>query len=284
MLYLLVKGINGFGNMISVLSVVYDLAQKSNRTLVIDWSHPEWRLGFSRYFKFKDGIKYMEYDEFIKTIGIKKNIRVYPECFKNKLNNGLIDLFPNIDSIPNEYQRIFGKIPEMVNLKKIDVCVFSYNYCGFDLVPNLFGNINLNDELKLKIREKIKNINSKYKSIHIRHTDIKNDDLTWVYNFIDTNTHIQIYVATDSESLLDELKSKYSNIINYTTFYERDKPLHIQQLTVEEKNIVNEDLISDLILLINADELKITPIKTRPWMTTYSMLAMILFMNKIKLI
>ena len=55
--------------------------------------------------------------------------------------------------------------------------------------------------------------------------------------------------------------------------YEKGKPLHIQEKTDEEKHQINIDTIRDMYILVNANELKITPIKTIPYMTTYSILA-----------
>jgi hypothetical protein len=68
----------------------------------------------------------------------------------------------------------------------------------------------------------------------------------------------------------------HKNIINFTKFYEKGKPLHTQEKTDEEKHQINVDTICDMYILINSKELKITPIKTIPYMTTYSLLAMAL--------
>jgi hypothetical protein len=274
MLFLLVKGVNGFGNMISTLSYAFDLAQKSNRILVIDWTHPEWRLGFDRYFYFNDSVKYMDYQSFLEHIKQRK-VKVYPQQFSGKLDKSLIELFPTIDSEPNAYQKLFGSIQLQVNFKNVDVCIFSYNYCGYDGIGRLFENMYINNELKDKIDVKIEFLNE-YKSIHIRHQDIKNESLIWVQEFLKQNQNSNIYMATDNPRLLDIYKKWHPNIFNFTKFFDPTKPLHSQELLDEEKNQVNENTIIDLMILARSKQLQITPKKTIPWMSTYSLLALTL--------
>ena len=271
MTYLLVKGVNGFGNMLSTLSYAFELQQKSKRTLVIDWTHPEWRLGFDKYFSFKDEIKYMSYTDFLEKIKGKK-LKVYPKEFEGKLDKTLIQLFPKIDSEPNSYNKLFSGIELNINLKKIDVVVFSYNYCGYNGLDKLFSNLIIKDELQQKINDRITFLNS-YKALHIRHTDIKNESLKWAQDFIENNKNINIYLATDNQSLLNCYKKIHPKIFSFTNYYSDGKPLHIQDLSDDDKNKINEDTISDLMILARSSELKITPQKTIPWMSTYSLLA-----------
>ena len=277
MSYLLVKGVNGFGNMISTLSYAFDLQQKSKRTLVIDWSHPEWRLGFDKYFSFKDEIKYESFSDFLEKIK-GKTIKVYPKEFEGNLDKTLIQLFPQIDSEPNAYRRLFGDSQLNVNLKKIDVVVFSYNYCGYNGLENLFSNLIINEKLQQKINDRITFLNS-YKAIHIRHTDIKNESLKWAQDFIENNKNENIYLATDNQSLLNIYKKIHPMIFSFTNYYSDGpncKPLHLQDLSDDDKNKTNEDTITDLMILARSSELKITPQKTIPWMSTYSLLAVML--------
>ena len=274
MLYILVKGVNGFGNMMSALSVAFELQQKSGRTLVIDWSHPEWRLGFDKYFSFKDGIKYESYPIFLEKIKGKK-LKVYPAQFEGNLDKTLIDIFPKIDSEANAYPRLFGEVEQKIKMKKLDVIVFSYNYCGYDRLEKLFENLIIKEDLNEKIKDRISFLNS-YKAIHVRHTDIKNVKLDWVNKFLEDNLNNNIYLATDNEILLELYKKLYPKIFSFTKFYLNDKPLHIQDVTDDDKNQINEDTISDLMILANSSELKITPNKTIPWMSTYSLLAILL--------
>ena len=274
MLYLLVKGVNGFGNMMSALSYAFELQQKSGRTLVIDWSNPEWRLGFDKYFSFKDGIKYESYPIFLEKIKGKK-LKVYPAQFEGNLDKTLIDIFPKIDSEANAYLRLFGEVEQKIKMKKLDIVVFSYNYCGYDRLERLFENLIIKDELNEKIKNRILFLN-KYKAIHVRHTDIKNISLDWVNKFIEDNPNQNIYLATDNEILLDSYKKLYPKIFSFTQFYLSEKPLHTQDTSDDDKNQINEDTISDLIILANSSELKITPQKTIPWMSTYSLLAILL--------
>ena len=74
-MYILVKGINGFGNLMSVLSFYYKLAKLTNNTLVVDWNHAEWQFGIDNYFSFnRNLVKYMPYEKFKEEIKKKKEL------------------------------------------------------------------------------------------------------------------------------------------------------------------------------------------------------------------
>jgi hypothetical protein len=269
--YILVKGINGFGNMISVLNVAYHLAKSSKRTLVIDWTHPEWRLGFDEYFSFKDkNINYLELNKFYEKIA-NKNVEVYPKFFKDNLKKNLIDLKPNIDR-DNNYHDFFDNCIKYAEKKKYDIIVFSYNWLAYNDIKSLWNNLELKTPYDVLIQDKIKSLGD-YKAIHIRNTDIKNVNLYWVIEFLINNKNKTIYLATDDGELLNNLKSQFDNIKNFTTYYDDNKPLHNCERSIEDKYKVNLDTLTDLYILVNSNELKISPIKTIPFMSTFSMLA-----------
>lgn len=269
--YLLIKGINGFGNMISVLNIGYMLAKKTNRTLVIDWTHPEWKLGFDEYFIFKDKeLKYLEYNIFLEKTK-DSNLEIYPAFFKNNLNKNLIELKPTIDK-DNNYGEFFDNCIRYAEKKSsIDIIVFSYNWLPYNGIKNLWKKLELNQPYKEYIENKIKEL-GKYNAIHIRNTDIKNVNLNWAIEYFILNNDKKIYLATDDRDLLNKLQKIYINIINFTTFFD-NKPLHNTERPIEQKYKTNLDTLTDLYILINSQELKITPIKTVPFMTTFSMLA-----------
>jgi hypothetical protein len=131
----------------------------------------------------------------------------------------------------------------------------------------------LNENIKKYIDDKIISLGT-YNAMHVRHTDNKNLSCTWITDYVKENLNKRIYIATDNELILNICKKIHSNIMNFTTFYERGIALHIQEKTEEEKHQINIDTICDMHILINSNELKITPIKTIPYMTTYSMLAL----------
>jgi hypothetical protein len=279
-MYILVKGCNGFGNMMSILSFAYYLAKNNNLTLVIDWEHPEWKLGFDSYFKLHN-IKYLSYSDFEILIA-NNNLTIYPSLFnKDNIHLPLSKIIPSIDT-SNMYGELFNPVIKILSTndsKQINmygIYVFSYNWLGYEHIKLLWSNLELQPKFKLEINNKIKDL-GEYNAMHVRHTDNKNISCAWVTDYIKENIDKKIYIATDNEIILDICKKIHPNIINYTHFYEKGKPLHLQMnISDIDKDRINIDTITDMYILINAKEMKITPIKTHPYMTTYSLLALYL--------
>ena len=277
-MYLLVKGCNGFANMMSVLSVAYIFARNNNLILVIDWTHPEWKLGFDKYFVIQN-CNYMSYEDFKKYYKLDKNhtFSVFPSQFKNNLFEPLFMSSPELEK-ENKYHEVFYPVINMFNKnknfneKKYDIIVFSFNWIGDNHMTFLWNNLKVNDEIKNDIQIKM-NLMKKYNAIHVRHTDNKNISTIWITDYLKENINKNIFLATDNEIILNICKSIHPNIFNFTNFFEKSKPLHMQELEENKKDLVNIDTIRDMYLLINSEELKITPIKTIPYMTTYSLMA-----------
>lgn len=276
-MFLLVKGCNGFGNMISILNTAYQIARQNNMTLVIDWTHPEWKLGFDNYFQLNN-VNYISYDKFkeICKNDMNNEMKIVPDIFnKDNLFQPLCETLPNIDK-DNKYAELFDPIiNNLVNIKSYNVIVFAYNWLGYNNIKLLWNNLILKKELKVDIDSKIKQLGL-YIGIHVRHTDNKNVSCNWVIDIIKDNRDKYIYIATDNELVLNICKSIHPKIFNFTTFYEKGQPLHTLNKTDEIKHQINIDTIRDIYLLASSTLLKITPVKTIPYMTTYSLLAMAL--------
>ena len=143
-MYLLVKGCNGFGNLISILSYAYNIAQRMDMTLVVDWTHKEWKLGFDGYFKLKN-IKTMTYDDFKIMVNKSINLNIYPELFNNKdiLFDSISNTFPIIDT-DNMYHTIFNPVLDIITSREkiekhiYDIYILSYNWLGYDNVKILW--------------------------------------------------------------------------------------------------------------------------------------------------
>ena len=268
-MYLLIKGCNGFGNMMSVLSLAYEIVKNNKHlTLVIDWTHKEWILGFDRYFRL-DHVKYMKYEDF-KTLDMNK-FKIFPKEFnKDNITKPLSEVFPNLDK-ENKYADLFNPVLQNINSNN-DVLVFSYNWVGYEYINSLWKDLIVEQDLDMNIKNKIKSLED-YDAIHIRHTDNKNQTTQWFIDYLKNNTNKNIYIATDNEIVLNICKQIHPKIFNFTNFYEKSKPLHTQELSEMDKDKTNKDSITDMYILINSNELKITPIKTIPYMTTYSLMA-----------
>jgi hypothetical protein len=270
---LLVKGNNGFGNMISTLNFAYNLAINTNRILVIDWGHHEWKLGFDRYFSWinPNVCNSMSYEKFLSLD--KSSLTVYPPIFNSKLKIPLSEVIPNIDKGGDTaYNKVFYNSIQIAQFATYDIVVFSWNYTGYTNIKEMWENLKFSQEITNKVTQ-YKLILGQYKSIHVRHTDIRNSNLDWVFDFIEKNLDKNIYVGTDNEIVLRLCRGKHKNIFNFTTFYELNKPLHNITCDEEQRHQINIDTIVDLILLSQSESLEITPIKTIPFMSTYSLLA-----------
>jgi hypothetical protein len=276
-MFLLVKGCNGFGNMISILNTAYQIAHQNNMTLVIDWTHPEWKLGFDNYFELNN-VNYLSYDKFKQIFN--KDMKIIPEIFnKDNLFQPLCDSLPTIDK-DNKYAELFD--PVINNLihnknftKSADIVVFAYNWLGYNNIKFFWNNLILKNELKIDIEDKIKRLET-YIGIHVRHTDNKNISCNWAIDIVKDNKDKNIYFATDNEIVLNLCKAVHPKIFNFTTFYEKGQPLHTLNKINTIKHQINIDTIRDINILASSTVLKITPIKTIPYMTTYSLLAMAL--------
>lgn len=271
-MYLLIKGCNGFGNMMSVLSLAYEIIRNNKHlTLVIDWTHKEWKLGFDKYFTLNK-IKYMRYEDF-KKLDIT-SFKIFPEEFnQDNLLKPLAEAFPNLDK-DNLYPTIFNPVLNNLNFN-YDVLVFSYNWVGYEYIGNLWKDLIVEEEFEKDIKNKIKSL-SNYNAIHIRHTDNKNQSSQWFINYLRENRNVNIYVATDNELVLNICKQIHPKLFNFTHFHEKSKPLHTQELSDLDKDNINKDTIRDMYILISSSQLKITPIKTIPYMSTYSLMAVAL--------
>lgn len=271
-MYLLIKGCNGFGNMMSVLSLAYEIVKNNKHlTLVIDWIHKEWKLGFDKYFRL-DKIKYMKYEDF-KKLNIS-TFKIFPEQFnQHNLLKPIAEAYPNLDK-DNLYATIFNPVLNNLNLN-YDVFVFSYNWVGYEYIKSLWNDLIVENELQNDITNKINSLGN-YNAIHIRHTDNKNQTSQWFVDYLRKNININMYIATDNELVLNICKQIHPNVFNFTQFHEKSQPLHIQELSYLDKDTVNKDTIIDMYILINSSQLKITPIKTIPYMSTYSLMAIAL--------
>ncbi len=241
--FLLVKGLNGFGNMISCLNICFHLANKFDRILVIDWENCIWHDTFDNYFKLIN-VKYMSFNEFINIH--KNNKNIYPPVFKNSLT------LP-FDVVIKKHG--FKKMIEPIKYlnSNIDIVIISLNYhkIAFQHFNDFWKNITPTDNLLSLINSKINELGT-YKAIHIRNSDQLQLNNKWIIDFLTHNQNFKIYVATDDIQMLDFCKQYHNNIYNFTNFFSstQNKPLHYLECNDYYKK--NCDAIIDLYILANS--------------------------------
>jgi len=268
--YILVKGINGFGNMISSLNFCYHLAINTNRKLVIDWKNSIWNDEFDNYFIFNSNI-YVPFTDFITQQ--KSNTSVYPSYFINNLTKEIDNaIFVDIKTLTQPLSYIKSNI-------SIIVLAFNYHCIGFQSFNLFWNNISIIPSINSIIQSKLLELGS-YKAIHIRNSDQLQLDTSWIISFLLSNKSYNIYVATDDINMVSLCKQHHDNIFSYTTFYKSDKPMHYAYCSdIYKKNC---DVIVDLYLLANSIDFvyaeKIVYTKTKKiHSSSYSILAKKIF-------
>jgi hypothetical protein len=244
--YLLVKGFQGFGNMISSLNICYHLAKKHNRILVIDWKNCIWDDEFDAYMTINN-IDYMSFNDFYKQHC--NNQSVYPVVFKGKLNAVFDTIIPKHGS-----KVILDPIKYIPSSISIVVVALNYHKIGFQSFNAFWKNVALTKPLAETL-EKYKEQLGSYKAIHIRNSDQIQTNTEWIVSFLTKNQNYKIYVATDDNNMIDFCKQYHNNIYTFTTFFNADNkdiPLHYYKCDMYKKNC---DTIIDLYLLANSLEL-----------------------------
>ena len=80
------KGIEGFGDRLQPLLEVIETAERTGRTVVVDWEDPHWchdtRYSFDYFFKIND-VKYMTKKSFL-VYAKRNNLTFYPKYWTEK--------------------------------------------------------------------------------------------------------------------------------------------------------------------------------------------------------
>jgi hypothetical protein len=284
--YLLVKGTGGLGNRMAAFVGACVYSKISGRKLIIDWKDSVYS---------SDGINSFHYmfDSSIvdEKIVIPKTKSVYPKVWCNCLDRDLKFIKYKLGQ-PNIGFRELTKIAS-IDLSKLDydedVIVYFSNEFKYDKLKSNLKYLPSNwpkerDDIiryvlknflytKKEISKEIKkfifyNFKKPVIGIHIRNSDnMKIGYMSYslskyyskIANIIRNNPHNTIFISTDSKSVLDYLKKKFSNIVYYPKNYPKMKgePLHLSdylnKFEVAKSSLIDMYLLSKCDYIISVD-------------------------------
>lgn len=252
--YVLCSPINGINDSFNQIMKCYNYCTKTGRTLLINTNtnHKQsMRYNFSDYFNFK-----------------KTNFDIICDCneiinlfYNNKLSvsnnlNNYLTYNYSMEFIGKEKDGVTNILCDKETKTQLnfdfnkeyneDVLLY-FQGGGGKIGKLLFDHIDLNNNLKKHVMDKINMLPNNYISIYVRNTDA---NLNYKKLYSDNFEYLQnknIYLVTDSKIVLDFFKKTNLKIYNYTTFPEiKSKNLHNSSIDSKTKLY---DAITDLYIM-----------------------------------
>lgn len=243
--YLLCRPEGDFIDILYVISTCYEYCQTVGRCLLVDTKSTTYKINFSEIFDIMHNKKFCEPDvvhdfQIIDKIISNKNFTVYPKIM--------------LDEIQVCSQKTKMNNSTEINFNKdCDEDILYYRHCRntHDKINNSFlKSIKLNENIKIKIYEKIISIKKPYIAVYIKNMDIENNFI----NFYENNKHLfyknkNIYLITNSANILDFFKEKYKNNLFYFTKFSENNELSYHN---EEQILI--DLLTDIFICSKASD------------------------------
>lgn len=253
--YLLCRPRGGLNDTLCQIEKCWQYCDKYNRILIIDTT----RSGI--FIKFSDIFRDITNSNYLFELSNEKIIEI------NNLTCQIKEIERKLDSYQSIY--IKGQNYNLVGINKKISFDFDKDYqedlliyeqCGGGTDSfKLLKKLTLVDELKSKIKNlKLK---TKYKSIHVRNTDYKTDYITLFNNIKSELKDSDVLVCSDDRNVINKAIDilSESNVFTKTkNDFSRDGiPIHSKSnnYTLEEKKILTENSLIDLILLGLSDKI-----------------------------
>lgn len=279
MKYLILKGIEGFGDRLECLLLSIFYCKTTKRVLVIDWRDSDWndadQNNINIYFNIS-GIKSMDINDFV----YNKKLSVYPEIWTNKIKDAEYQKY--IYTKQMRFKDLGKKIFNIANKKDKDFeqDIVLYPGTGWRTYRFIdFNNIIFAKNIK-KIASDFKEnhnlINKKYNCIHLRayskvwceglvlNKRLKNRiDKTFpskeiYFNYFKNKLKeledLPLVVVSDSMELFNDwfdfYKKGITPGINGTNAL-RESGIHKNKSN--KKNLINNQTLRDFILMLGAE-------------------------------
>ena len=247
--FVVLKGMEGFGDRLQCLLQAIIYAQTTKRILVVDWSDFNWthekKINSDFYFRFKN-LLFFPYETFYEYFSLNHaNLSVYPEIWKRYLLDTDYEnfIYKDIFQVPEiNKDNVFWKIANWAQSDfKEDIVVMpgvsnrAYNYKSFE---EIIFNKWITDKIKDYAKSN-KLISKKYDVIHLRA-----GSKTWAKG------HEGYH-----KGYSNELKNKFPNLEVYMKYLYSDINKKKQSAGSKKENTKTKDfplyLISDSSWLID---------------------------------
>ena len=287
MKYVLCRPKCGLNDALVRIMRCYSYCEATGRTLLIDTTYNSdfFHSSFDLYFTFTEAAQakvniITNYEAIVKLLR-EGNFTIYPNIPKEKLFDYTISYHREIEYgfyIDGHNVQAFAILDPS---RKYDEDLLLYNTGGGgDLSQGLLRLLMLNDWIVREFAKRYHKMPKPYTSIHIRNTDYKTDYVAFYNNNKGLIENNDIFLATDSKSVLDYFSSQPVRLFNYIQSLTVDNtPIHCNYKSDEKHRQVIVDTLCDLLMLALGNEFILTDSSDKI-QSGFTKLAYFLFENK----
>lgn len=234
---------HGLCDIFSNIYRTYKYCVKYNRKLLINFKNTTYKCNLGNFCYFKDKriiTNSCKINYITRKVKDKLNVEICPHHLhrlnKDWSNKVILIRFRGFANKPGKsggIERPFSQYPFLV-----------WNF--------IFEKLVVTETLKTYINLKLNLIKKPYTAIQIRNTDRSCDYNNLIIKNIN-NFDKTIYLATDNENTLIELKNNYPQFefINFCTFPENSQPMHFSNINGDFKM---RDLLTDLFIVAKSNK------------------------------
>jgi hypothetical protein len=255
----------GLNDCFGTINNVLYYCKIKNRKLIIDFKNSQYKINLSEYFHFENeniiyDYNFIEKEFHNNKFSVFNNLDICDiiNCFQKDYTNHNKPT-SKLKYLPNKPYFSYNDIDLLLPDKDIneDIIIHTRTGGGGNYFPWMYqgfyffrDHIILKNNFKDLIKEKIKLLNDNYLAIHIRNTDIKCDyKMIYVDNKNIIDSFKQIYLCTDNEVVLNYYKKLNLNILNFTTFPDKNLYGNYENQSLHScKNIDNNTRFIDLFV------------------------------------
>lgn len=270
----------GLNDKLSQIELCCQYARVNNRIVIVDTLYPSetsFFEEFSQFFISKESNLIFDSIQFKNEL---EGMEVYPGVLKGRLfsYDGVYTTHTNFIDTASGHKLSFD-----FDRSYDEQLLVHHQAGGFpERALNFFSRISLKKNLKIGLNQRLLLLGNHFKAAHIRNTDMQTDYMAAI-NFLNSQNITNLYLATDSQIVIEEMRKFFNN--NFFTFTELGNsigfPVHKFSHNVN-LHMRNKDSILDLFTLALADELYIFKVKNNIHYeySGYSMLADLLHNRK----
>lgn len=277
--YVLCVPRGGLNDTLCQIQRCWEYCERFKRTLLIDTKKSGIFLEFSNFFIDK------------KNTNFRFEVPSDLICFLNKMDCQISEVDGKIDTYLTEYK--FGNYVlenTDINLsfdfhKEYSQSLLIHEQCGGGILSlNLLSNLGLSNKVSQRLQNYL--IDGDYDSIHVRNTDYKTDYWKLFYRIKPEICHKKVLVCSDDINVIQCSKLFFSDseiIVGTSNIFAMDgRPLHrqINEYTDDEKRLLSENAIIDLILIAKSKKIHYSKLLDFNYLSGFTTLAVLLNRNQ----